>query len=169
MKKSKLSAIAAVVTMFALASCKKNVTVQNPVPNDQAVTGTATDAAPAPDTAAQTNDLPANVKSFLADIYPAASVLHYEKKTGIGSTYDVKLNNGAELEFDKDGNWTDIKSNEGVPAQVIPGKIQSYVEANYPATKIESIEKERNKIHISLLNDIDLVFDTDGNFERLDP
>lgn len=113
--------------------------------------------------------MPANVKSFIAKHYPKATVIKYESKTTLtGKKYEVKLNNGAEIDFDKNGNWEEISDKQGVPTVLIPAKIKSYLNQHYKGVKVESIDKDGNKIKVDLLNDIDLEFDKNGNFLRVD-
>jgi len=113
--------------------------------------------------------MPANVKSFLAKYYPKATVIKYEAKTTlVGKKYEVKLNNGAEIDFDKNGNWEEISDKQGVPNVLIPAKIKSYLNQHYKGVAVESIDKDGNKIKVDLLNDIDLEFDKNGNFLRVD-
>lgn len=113
--------------------------------------------------------MPANIKTFLAKYYPKATVAKYESKnTRVGRKYEVKLNNGAEIDFDKNGNWEEISDKQGVPSALIPIKIKTYLDKKYKGVKVESIDMEKNKIKVELLNDIDLEFDKKGNFLRLD-
>lgn len=113
--------------------------------------------------------LPANVKNFLAKYYPKATVSKYEAKTTVvGKKYEVKLNNGAEIDFDKNGNWEEISDKQGVPTALIPASIKAYIAKNYKGVKVESIDKESNKIKVDLMNDIDLEFDKNGKFLRID-
>ncbi|MCD9854581.1 PepSY-like domain-containing protein [Epilithonimonas sp. JDS] len=113
--------------------------------------------------------MPANIKSFLAKYYPKATVSKYEAKTTVvGKKYEVKLNNGAEIDFDKNGNWEEISDKQGVPAALIPASIKTYLAKNYKGVNVESIDKENNKIKVDLINDIDLEFDKNGKFLRID-
>lgn len=113
--------------------------------------------------------MPANVKSFIAKHYPKATVIKYESKTTLtGKKYEIKLNNDAEIDFDKNGNWEEISDKQGVPTVLIPAKIKSYLNQHYKGVKVESIDKDGNKIKVDLLNDIDLEFDKNGNFLRVD-
>ncbi|MNK30380.1 hypothetical protein D3C87_487970 [compost metagenome] len=113
--------------------------------------------------------MPANIKSFLAKYYPKATVAKYESKnTLVGRKYEVKLNNGAEIDFDKNGNWEEISDKQGIATSLIPVKIKAYVDKKYKGVKVEAIDKEKNKIKVDLNNDIDLEFDKNGNFLRID-
>ena len=113
--------------------------------------------------------MPAKIKNFLATYYPKATVAKYEAKTTVaGKKYEVKLNNGAEIDFDKNGNWEEISDKQGVPSALIPSSIKTYLATNYKGVKVESIDKEKNKIKVDLINDIDLEFDQNGKFLRID-
>jgi len=162
MRHLKLTFIFAFAGSLAFASCEKKIMVQHAVPY-QEIGATASSVI-------QDQDLPENVKAFLKKYYPDATVTAYEIKTiPEGKKYEVKLNNGAEIDFDNDGNWEEISDKQGIPEYIIPKNIQSYVSKTYPGIKIESIDKEQNKIKVELLNDLDLEFDLQGNFLRIDP
>jgi len=120
-------------------------------------------------TAGVLQQMPANVKNFLAKYYPKATVAKYESKTTLaGKKYEVKLNNGAEIDFDKNGNWEEISDKQGVNPVLIPAKIKTYLDQKYKGVKVESIDKDDNKIKIDLINVVDLEFDKSGNFLRID-
>ena len=120
-------------------------------------------------TAGVLQQMPANVKNFLAKYYPKATVAKYESKTTLaGKKYEVKLNNGAEIDFDKNGNWEEISDKQGVNPVLIPAKIKTYLDQKYKGVKVESIDIDDNKIKIDLINDIDLEFDKSGKFLRID-
>ena len=113
--------------------------------------------------------MPTNIKNFLAKYYPKATVAKYESKTTVaGKKYEVKLNNGAEIDFDKNGNWEEISDKQGIPTALIPAKIKIYLDQKYKGIKVEAIDKEKNKIKVDLINDIDLEFDKNGKFLRID-
>jgi len=156
MKLNKLSLVMLFSGSLFFQAVEKNETRLNPEVNSVNIS-----------TAFQT--MPANVKSFLAKYYPKATVAKYEaKNTVVGKKYEVKLNNGAEIDFDKNGNWEEISDKQGVPSALIPATIQTYLAKNYKGVKVESIDKEKNKIKVDLINDIDLEFDKNGKFLRID-
>lgn len=116
--------------------------------------------------------LPTAAKTFISTHFPDATIRLVEKQnTAIanGSVYDVSLSNGFEIDFDAAGNWIDIDGNhQAVPVALIPEKIKAYVTANYPAQFIISIDKEKTYTDVDLNNNVELVFDTQGNFLRID-
>ncbi len=156
MKLNKLSLVLIFSGVLFLQAVEKNEITLNPVANSMKYS-------------ALYQEMPATIKSFLAKYYPKATVVKYEtKSTVVGKKYEVKLNNGAEIDFDKNGNWEEISDKQGVPAALIPAKIKTYLDQKYKGVKVESIDKERNKIKVDLQNDIDLEFDKNGKFLRIE-
>jgi hypothetical protein len=118
-------------------------------------------------------DLPQNVRTLIETHFPGNQAIYVSKNTGSNkdkAVYEVKLNNRFELDFDVDGNWTDIEGNQRqVPDALIPQAILSYVQANYPSPLfIEGIDKESFGYQVEISNDTDLKFNADGNFIGID-
>ena len=77
----------------------------------------------------------------------------------INKSYDVVLQNGTKLEFDKKGNLTEIDCKQGkVPAKLIPKAIRNYLKENYPAQAVKKIEMNKNEYEVELANGLDLTF-----------
>ena len=84
-------------------------------------------------------------------------------------TYDVMFVNGDKLEFDKQGNWKEMKCKHGlVPETAVPAQIVKYVKTNYPEAKILQIEKDRYEYEVKLSNFWDLKFDLKFNLIDMD-
>ena len=76
-------------------------------------------------------------------------------------SYDVVFTNGEKVEFDKAGEWTEVKCQQNeVPAQIIPETIRTYVKTNYPDTKIVQIEKDKKEYEVKLSNRWEIKFDS---------
>ena len=76
-------------------------------------------------------------------------------------SYDVVFTNGEKVEFDKAGEWTEVKCQQSeVPAQIIPEAIRTYVKTNYPDTKIVQIEKDKKEYEVKLSNRWEIKFDS---------
>ena len=83
--------------------------------------------------------------------------------------YEVHLNDGTKIEFDGKGNWKEIDTKQQqIPTLLIPKEINKYVTKAFPQTQIIKIEKKRFGYKIELNNDLDLVFNTNGDFLRID-
>lgn len=84
-------------------------------------------------------------------------------------TYDVMFVNGDKLEFDKQGNWKEMKCKHGLVSETaVPAQIVKYVKTNYPEAKILQIEKDRYEYEVRLSNFWDLKFDLKFNLIDMD-
>lgn len=172
MKKMKITFSILLLTI-AFVSCKKEVVVdQNysaPATTTDANTNVAEDVNSTNASSIQ-NDLPANALAFVNTNFSNTGIASYEIKNipVIGKSYEVKLNNGVEIDFDEAGNWHELKDPRGVQQSLIPTAIHTYVEQNYKGTFVTSIDKEKDMIKVDLANDVDLEFDLNGNFLRID-
>ena len=124
------------------------------------------------DTIIESAQLPQAARDFIATHFPDVTYTRVEKESrpdDDGSIYDVHLSNGFEIDFDVDGNWTDIDGNkQAIPTAIIPVPITNYVTANYAGTTVNTIEIESYGYDVELSNGIDLVFDVSGGFVRID-
>ena len=114
--------------------------------------------------------LPAAAKTFVKQYFKNRTVSLAKKDVDPGSTsYDVVLNSGTKIEFNAKGEWKEVDcAPAAVPAALIPAAIVKYVKANYANLKIVKIERETTGYDIELSNDVDLQFDKQGNFLRID-
>ena len=117
-------------------------------------------------------DLPKSADTFVTTYFPNTTYVLITKQNiadNDGSIYDVKLSNNFEIDFDANGNWIDIDgNNQAVPVELVPEKIQTYVTTNYPNQFVTSIDNETTYTEVELSNNIELVFDLQGNFLRID-
>lgn len=115
------------------------------------------------------SEYPEEINEYVAKHFSAFEIVSIKQdKEPLKTEYEVQLNNQVELEFD--GKFV-IKKNEGktsLPASVIPQQIQDYVSQNYPSNFIIKWKKEGNNQEVELDNDLDLVFDLNGKFLRID-
>lgn len=116
--------------------------------------------------------LPEAAKVFVETHFAGATftrVEHQAVPDSDGSVYDTRLSNGFEIDFDAEGNWTDIDgNNQTVPDAIVPQPILDYVAANYATATVTAIEIERHGYDIELSNGTDLVFNENGEFIRID-
>lgn len=119
------------------------------------------------------SELSENCQSFISTHFPDATVIHVERNNfpdSDGTIYEVRLNNGMEIDFSAECVWTDIDGNhQPIPTAFIPAQILTYVQENYPAPLfIEGIDKEHYGYQVEISNDIDLKFNTEGTFIGID-
>lgn len=106
----------------------------------------------------QVNELPAKAQTVLTTHFSGQKVALTIKENGFDG-YDVVLQNGTKLEFDRKGNLTEVDCKQGtVPAKLIPQPIKSYVQANYSGQNIKKMEIDKGKHEIELSNGLDITF-----------
>lgn len=117
--------------------------------------------------------LPVAASTFIKEYFPTATILFTEKETELGGyEFDVVLSNGVEISFDENGTWKSVEAR--IDANALPNTdfilpaIVDYVTTNHKSVFINGIEKEQNGFDVELTNGLDLVFDKDGKFVRID-
>ena len=116
--------------------------------------------------------LPAVSKAFVETYFPGDKPVKVTREGSNSRTeYDVTLASGFSVEFDAEGEWTDVDgpmniaiTNDGF----IPQPIRDYVAANYTDAGINEISRDRRGYEVDLTNRIELQFDRNGNFVRVD-
>ncbi len=117
----------------------------------------------------ETNEFPSEITTYIETHFPDSDIISIkEEKERRKTEYEVKLRNMEELEFDQDYAIKSVESKSGLPESVVPQKIRDYVTENYPNRTIEEWKKKRKGQEIELDNDLEIKFDHDGNFVRLD-
>ncbi|MCQ2153558.1 MAG: PepSY-like domain-containing protein [Bacteroidales bacterium] len=78
--------------------------------------------------------------------------------------YDIRLENGTEIDLDDDGNWTKIDCRRNaVPEGLVPAEILSKVKETFPGAFIVEIERERRGFDVELNNGLEVKFDRKFN------
>lgn len=114
------------------------------------------------------NALPAKAQTLLSQHFNGQKVMLATIESGVVSrSYDVVLQNGTKLEFDKKGNLTEIDCKQAtVPDQLIPQAIKNYLMANYAGQSVKKIEMNKNEYEVELANVLDLTFNK--HFQLID-
>ncbi len=112
------------------------------------------------------DELPGEAKKFVKTYFSDLKVLQVEKEF---NEYEVKLTDYVSLEFDPDGNWKQIKCRRSaVPDAIIPTLILSYVKENFPGSAVVQIERSKWGYELELDGELELEFDRNCNFVRID-
>lgn len=109
----------------------------------------------------QVNQLPAKAQTFLNTYFKDVKVALATQDTELFSkSYDVVFNTGDKVEFDKSGEWTEVRCRQtGVPAAIVPAQIAEYVKSTYPDAQILQIERDdRGEYEIKLSNRWEITF-----------
>ena len=117
-----------------------------------------------------TQQLPAAAQTFVQNTFPGKGIAYATIDRDFGkTTYDVRLNDGTEVDFDSKGTWDKVGCGfSAVPAQLVPVAIANYVKANYAGATIVKIDKERHGYDIELSNDLELKFNKQGKLIGFD-
>ncbi|APG59920.1 PepSY-like domain-containing protein [Christiangramia salexigens] len=118
----------------------------------------------------RTSSLPQSILNYVTENYPNLTIREAEIEDN--NNYEVELSNGLELIFDSNGNFLGIDDDdnddfddEHIAIADIPQKIKDFIAANFGQYTIEEAERENNgNYEIELSNDIELIFDSNGNF-----
>lgn len=119
-------------------------------------------------------ELPKPAQTFIMSNFKGLAVSYIIKDKDILNTnYEAMLSGGTKIEFDKKGNWKEIDGNDKViPNSVLPKGIADYISKNYKNQKVEKIDKEteyfKGGYKVTFLNDLELKFDNNGKFLRID-
>ena len=119
------------------------------------------------------DQLPSAAKRFLTEHFSQASIVLIKKEVGRQTTYDVYLSNGFNIEFDQQGAWTEIESKQDneIPSVLLPPALITYVQQHYSDYKLVGVEKNRQGFDVELKKgrqEVELLFDQEGNFLRID-
>lgn len=115
-------------------------------------------------------DLPAKAQSFVQQYYNVSDVAHVEReRDGWHYDYQVYLKNATELDFDYQGilESIDCKRNP-VPEGIVPAAIVNYVQMHYGDLFVVEYVVEHRYLQVELNNGLELVFDHEGRFVRID-
>lgn len=115
-------------------------------------------------------ELPERAQNFIQRYYNLVDVDYIEQeREGIYFEYNVHLKNATEIDFDHQGNLQSIDCKySAVPADIVPELISDYVLSHYPNLIIVEYTVKRRYLKIELSNELDLLFNHEGHFLRVD-
>lgn len=114
--------------------------------------------------------LPDAARSFINEYFAENTISYIKKDRGLANiSYEVVLQDGTEIEFDKSGNWDSIDcKRNAVPAGLVPDAISEYVQVNFSGQLIVIIDREAFGYEIELSSDLELKFDKNGKMLEID-
>ena len=115
------------------------------------------------------NKLPVAAREMIGKHFSQTKVAYIkiEKDLFQTTSYDVKLADGIELEFNSKGEWLEICLLYTSPSTFIPQAISKYMKANYNGHKTVKIERNRKGYELTLENGLEVDFDQFGGFLKL--
>ena len=106
------------------------------------------------------SSLPQKARTFIKRVYPNAQIWKVERDDG---KFEVKLSNGASIDFAGNGNWLNIDGEyNGVPMSVLPQAVANTVKRTYPQAMMIDVEKEWGNYKIKLNNMMELFVSSNG-------
>lgn len=111
--------------------------------------------------------LPQPARDFLTEYFNGQQAGSAAKD---GDKYDIILDSGVDIEFDANGQWTQVDAPDGgtIPTGYIPELIEDFIAANYPTTSVNEVTRKRNRYEIELNNGLELRFNLDGSYAGMD-
>ncbi|PWB26398.1 PepSY-like domain-containing protein [Flavobacterium sp. HTF] len=111
-------------------------------------------------------ELPQPAQDFLKKHFSNSEIAVVKKDAEHGEKgYEVKLKDGTEVEFWKDGSYREVDGGDKpIPTAFIPAAVKDYVAKNYPNEKITHIDYGHKDLDVDLTNKIDLEFTKEGKF-----
>ena len=112
------------------------------------------------------SELPTAAQTFISQYFPHYSIISCEKDKDNGETaYEVILDNGTEIDFDKSGTWINVDCHlTALPMGIVPIDIASDIATRYPDIISNQIEKEVLGYYITLSNNLTLIYSYDGTY-----
>lgn len=115
------------------------------------------------------SEIPTEITKFVSTHFPDNKIVQtIVEKEAFEKNYEIILDKNYSLEFNKNYEVTYIKGVSMLPESVIPASILEYVKANYPQSFIKKWELDDNRQKVELDNELELEFDKNGNFIKLD-
>ncbi len=115
--------------------------------------------------------LPDGAQTFIETYFPGVGVTSIIREKDDGrTTYDVLLDDGTDIEFNGQGEWTSLDSFfSPLPTGFLPAAIPAKVEELHPGAGIHGVDKEVGGYKVEVLDgnvQWDMYFNTQGEFGR---
>ncbi|MDO4790109.1 MAG: PepSY-like domain-containing protein [Porphyromonas sp.] len=131
------------------------------------------------DTPIADNGLPHAANDFLRAHFPNVRIREIEKKrpsnNPYAKVYEVELVNGVEVDFNNSGEWVSVDGDErALPksfVDTLPDGIRDYIKSRFARAYISAVDKRQNGYKVEIIHrgdDLDLYFDNNGRFIRID-
>lgn len=116
--------------------------------------------------------LPLTARNFINQYFSVSQIDHIKIENEVlqAKRYEVKLMNGAEIDFDSEGNWTEVNCKKAaVPASLVPAFVKQYMKTNgFKKESVTKIDRSRKGYEVELNSGMDLKFSKDGKFKKAD-
>lgn len=116
----------------------------------------------------QANQLPKKAQDFISANFANDPIVYAEQDR---NSFKAELQSGIEIDFDRNGNWTDVASERTpLPTKFIPANIMKAVEGKYQGVVVLEISKEYLSYKLKLGNNREVYVDNNGKIvgDKLD-
>ena len=114
------------------------------------------------------SEIPTEITAYQSLHFPDNPILEAVQHNENTQSYEIRLEGNFELDFDEAFNIIDIDGTTQLPDSVIPEDLLAYASENYAGNVITDWEIELNHQQIGLDNGVELEFEMDGTFIRID-
>ena len=110
----------------------------------------------------QSKQLPKAAQLFLAKHFAGRAVsFAKEDRDFSGTTYDVRLADGTEVEFTSAGEWKAVDGKHtALPLTFIPAQIVKTIQSQHAGDAIVHIERKRRGYQVELASGLEVLFNT---------
>ena len=110
----------------------------------------------------QSKQLPKAAQLFLAKHFAGRAVsFAKEDRDFSGTTYDVRLADGTEVEFTSAGEWKEVDGKHtALPLIFIPAQIVKTIQSQHAGDAIVHIERKRRGYQVELASGLEVLFNT---------
>jgi hypothetical protein len=115
--------------------------------------------------------LPQQAQTFIKTNLTKAKAQQVLKETesALEVAYKVTFQDRLKVKFDKNGNWKEVNGNRRpIPTEFIPERILQYIRKRFPNNEVVKIEKEKRSFEVEITNGLELEFDKEGKFVKID-
>lgn len=105
------------------------------------------------------SELPKAAQDCINTLFKGVQTTYVEKDF---DGYEVRLSNGAKVDFYNNGDWEEISNYAGLPDTLLPAAALKTVKQNHPQAMVIKIEKEWGGFDIKLNNNMEMKIDKDG-------
>ena len=124
----------------------------------------------AEDVEIQFEQLPEKAQKIVLKAFPDTKIkkVNMERRASL-MQYEVKLSGGIKMQFSKDGSFTECEcSKSAVPDILIPEKIRTFIEKEFPESIVMRIEHDSKLFEVLLNNGVELSFNNSYRLVDID-
>lgn len=114
------------------------------------------------------NYLPVAAKNLIQKYFGRSKAVFVEKEGYFRTEYKVVMQDGKTIEFDQNGNWTEIYcAQDKLPLALYPVKVREYLKRNFARQNVIKIERDRHGYEVKLENGLEIKFDRNQNVRKV--